>query len=57
MVSRMVCTANALGFRLGIMDTSTSENILESFHLRLWGGNGLKVPYYIYTKNGTAYHL
>lgn len=52
MISRMICASRALNFNLGFIDNDKSEKILESFHLRLWGGNGLKVPYYIYTKDG-----
>ena len=57
MLSRMACASKALNFNLGLVDVAASEDVVESFHLRVWGGNGLAVPYYIYTKDGTAYHL
>lgn len=57
MMARMICASRALNFNLGFIDNHNRERISESFNFRLYGGNGMQVPYYVYTKDGQAYHL
>jgi len=57
MLSRIICACRALDINLAFLDTKKSENILESYSLKQWGGMGMSVPYYMYFKDGVAHHL
>jgi hypothetical protein len=53
---RLLCMAQNYEFNLGIVDFRLNENIFESFQYEM-GDYGNMVPYYIYVKDKTAYHM